>query len=88
MEKGVVVINAEALYVFKSFEDWVMNAQRKIGGHYDAEKIICIDKDGNACNSGREFHYASDFDKFPVTAYRIIKSGEPTDFVARRKEGY
>lgn len=71
-----IEVNAELVTIFLSFQQWVQNASTFLGPFPKTEKIICIDKKGNACNTGSEFMHARDYDLFPVKAYRLIKSGE------------
>lgn len=73
---GLVYVMAEEICEFKTFQDWVNKASGKLTGFSRSEKIICIDQHGNACNSGKDFQYARDNNLFPVTAHRLIKSGE------------
>lgn len=69
-------IKYEKLCDFTSFLQWVNKASSWIGGHGNLETIICLDKNGNACPTGKQFMYARDNDLFPVSAYRLIKNDE------------
>lgn len=74
----ITQLHTEEIGVFHTFDWWVNKASTWLVGFARNEKIICLDKNGNACNTGTEFQYARDNDLFPVTAYRLIKSGEQT----------
>lgn len=70
-----VKVNAKEIYQFNSFNDWVNKANRVLGDiDTDEETLMCIDKNGNACNLGRQWMFARDNDLFPVTAYILIKN--------------
>lgn len=71
-----ITIKAEKICEFGSFQTWVNKAPSRLGGFPKDEKIICVDKNGNACNIGSQFMYARDNDLFPVTAYRLVKNDE------------
>lgn len=70
-------IEAELIYEFTSFTNWVNNASSRIGGFPGWEQIICIAKNGKACTGGEDMMYARDNDLFPVKAYRLIRTIEP-----------
>lgn len=72
-----ITIKAELICEFDTFQQWVNKASSRLGGFSGEEKIICVDKNGEACSSGRQFMYARDNGLFPVKAYRLIKN---TDF--------
>jgi hypothetical protein len=71
-----IEINAELIYEFRSFQNWVDKARSRIGVFSRSEIIICIDKNGNSCNIGEDFMHARDNDLFPVKAYRLIRNTE------------
>jgi hypothetical protein len=71
-----IEINAELIYEFHSFSDWVNKASTHIGGFPRSETIICVDKNGNSCSIGKDFMHARDNDLFPVKAYRLIRNTE------------
>lgn len=70
-----ILLNAEAVTVFRSFNEWVNKAASRIGG-YDKDRfhLLCIDNDGNVCMNGADFREAAMKDRFPVTAYLIQRS--------------
>lgn len=71
-----VEINAEFLTTFDTFNEWVNKASSRIGGYPPSDIIICLDKNGGACNIGKDFMFAKDNELFPVTAYRLIRNTE------------
>ena len=69
-------IRAEYITTFNSFSQWVSKASSRIGGFSRSENIICIDSRGNSCNIGKDMQFARDKGRFPVKAYRLIRSIE------------
>ncbi len=76
METVQVQVNAEYLTTFQTFGKWVNKVTSQLGGHDLGEKIICLDKNGNAVTIGKDFKYASDNNLFPITCYRLIRTHE------------
>lgn len=75
-----VELEAEEIYVFNSFDEWVNKASSRLGGFGKQEKIICLDVNGNACNIGQDFQSAKAWQLFPVKAYRLIRTYEAVPF--------
>lgn len=75
---GPITINAEFLFEFTSKIHWINTAQETFlqQGLTNAEKTICIDKNGDACNIGLDFSYADKLDLFPIKVYRLIRTSE------------
>jgi hypothetical protein len=72
-----ITIKVEELCVFRTFQSWVNHASSWIGGYCSRQDtVICIDKNGYSCHTGKQFMFARDNDLFPITAYRLIKNTE------------
>lgn len=66
----IMVIVGEFLFAFRSFNDWVNNAQSRFACYSaTARNTICVDAKGRVCLSGKEFMRAHDEDAFPITVY-------------------
>lgn len=71
-----LIIQAQEVCEFSNFNSWIHNAKNWLGCFSNDEKIICIDKNGNALTCGKDFQHARDTDMFPIKAYRVIRNTE------------
>ena len=70
MQKINIEINAKLICQFDKFQHWVNHASSYLGG-LSRGTLLCLDKDGNACDIGADFMKARDKDRFPVSCYLI-----------------
>ena len=71
MKKQIEIFTDEVV-VFHTFQQWVNHASSRLGGYDKREyKLLCIDKEGLACENGADFMKARDENRFPVTCYFI-----------------
>lgn len=75
-ETGCVVINAEPLFEFDSFERWVNKASSWFRGKTKYDVIVCLDRNGNVCHTGEDFMKARDENLFPVKCFRLQRTIE------------
>lgn len=70
-----LTINAEFLYEFTSYEDWVNNASEKAQEFEnktdDFHNTICIDKNGEVCAFMGDFKLAEALETYPVKCYAL-----------------
>lgn len=71
-----IQLEAEHVTTFHSFSEWVNKASSRIGGFPRTQQIICVDINGNTLTCGEDFMSARDNDKFPVKAYRLVRTSE------------
>ena len=71
-----ITIEADQITVFHDHLEWVNKAQSRLSGFRQDQKIICVDRNGNACTIGQDFRVAKENDLFPVTAYRLVRTSE------------
>lgn len=74
-----IEFEAEEICTFQTFSTWVNKGSSWLSGFKrfkgdESQKIVCIDKNGNACNVGEDFMAAEKADLFPVKAYRLIRT--------------
>jgi hypothetical protein len=75
MESILLKVNAERITEFRTFEEWVNKASSRLGHFSDRHHVlVCLDKEGNACLIGADFMRARDCNRFPVTAFLILRS--------------
>lgn len=62
---------AEPLFRFVSFGDWVGHATQKFQrAGVKGKDVVCLDSKGRVCRIGKDFMAADADGAFPVTAYR------------------
>lgn len=73
MEK--VLINVEKILVFSDYGHWKNRSPewKKENGQ-EGYTLICIDNEGYVCNLEKDFVRAEKINRFPVIAFRVIKS--------------
>lgn len=71
-----IVVVAEKLVRFENKTQWINKAKRTLGGFDGKEKIVAIDKNGNACVFGAQFSFAEESDLYPITGYRLVRNDE------------
>lgn len=71
-----VVINAEFLFEFDSFERWVNKASSWFKGKTKYDVIVCLDRNGFVCHIGEDFMKARDEKSFPVKCFRLKRTIE------------
>lgn len=76
MEVEKIILEAEHITTFHTFDEWVNKASSRIGGFRKEQKIICFDVNGNTLTIGEDFMIARDKKSFPVKAYRLVRTSE------------
>lgn len=73
-----ITINAEPLFEFSSYAEWVNKAQGWFGNLNlsKAEKTVCIDPNGNILTVGADFKIADCRNLFPVKVFRLVRTSE------------
>lgn len=67
-----ITIQAQFLFQFESFSDWVNNATYLYSTcGYRAKNTIAVDTAGNTCTCGKDMMHARDHRLFPIKVYKI-----------------
>jgi len=74
-------INAELICEFSNFNSWVNHASSWLGRLPKYTQYICVDTNGNICDIGEDFMKARDNNRFPVKAYRLVRSVEDNEVI-------
>jgi len=73
MEK--VLINVEKIFVFTDYSHWNnRSSEWKKENGQEGYTLICIDNEGYVCNLQKDFARAEKMNRFPIAAFRVIKS--------------
>lgn len=81
MEK--IEINAEFIVELKSMNEWISKIPRCLPSLPRSEKLLFVDKEGNALTIGEDFSNADIASLYPVKVYRLIRT---TEFVTNNGE--
>lgn len=66
---------AEIITVFYGKQDWINRAQRALGHIRERQEVLlCLDSEGYACHIGEDFRVAKEQNRYPVTAYKVLRS--------------
>lgn len=72
--KNTITIEAgELLFQFHAYHNWLSTASRKFKiASVQSNDVLCVDRLGRVCNTGREFMRARDEQQFPIMVYRAV----------------
>lgn len=72
MEK--ITINAELLFEFKDFREWVNYAANWYAPYGKRTATVAINAAGKACQIGQDFIHSRDNNLFPVKVYGLQRA--------------
>ena len=69
-----IEIEAEEVFQFSTFSQWVNNATYKFKALGKHHATVCIDAGGNVCHIGEDFQLAKTKGLFPVKVYSLQRT--------------
>ncbi|MGN6491196.1 MAG: hypothetical protein ACTHLE_04310 [Agriterribacter sp.] len=75
-ENIMLSLCATYLFEFRSFSDWVNNANKRFKPYSLRYSTLCIDKNGKVCHDGKDMMHARDNNLFPVKVYSLKRSSD------------
>jgi hypothetical protein len=67
-------LQAEFLFEFRNFTDWVNNASKRFRPYKYGYHTIAVDTNGMVCHIGQDFMIARDEKLFPIKVYALQRS--------------
>ncbi|MBA4852065.1 hypothetical protein [Emticicia sp. BO119] len=69
-----LTLNAEVVFEFKSYFDWINNASNKFKPYGNRFPIVCVNTEGKICHNGADFMYSLQNNLYPIKAYLLQRA--------------